>query len=339
MRPLIFAALLAALAFTAPSDGQTSGYHLIRKVPLPGAVRWDYLVADPARRRLFIAHAAEVLVVDTDSSKVVGRIQNTWGVHGIALAPEVGLGYTSNGHDSSVTIFDLKSLQSINRVQVTGQNPDAIVYDSVTRRVFTMNGGSANATALDAATGHVIGSIDLGGRPEFAVADGRGRLFVNLEDRDSLASLDTRTLALQSRWPVPSCHQPTAMALARKQRQLFIGCRNRILAILDADGGNEVTTLPIGAGVDGVVFDSTFQRALSANGDGTLTVVAPDPSGRYRVIQTVSTASGARTLALDAVTHHVFLVTARFAPASAATPAGSRPQPVPDTFTLLEYGP
>jgi DNA-binding beta-propeller fold protein YncE len=339
MRPLIPAALLAASALGAPADAQTSGYHLIRKVALPGAVRWDYLVADPARRRLFIAHDTEVLVLDPDSGKVVGRIPDTWGVHGIALAPEVGRGYTSNGRDSSVTIFELQSLQSVSRIQVTGQKPDAIVYDSVTRRVFTMNGGSANATALDAATGRVIGTIDLGGTPEFAVADGRGRLFVNLEDRDSLASLDTRTLALRSRWPVPSCHEPTAMALARKQRQLFIGCRNRILAILDADRGNEVTTLPIGAGVDGVVFDSTFQRAVSANGDGTLTVVAADPSGWYRVVQTVSTAPGARTLALDAATHHIFLVTAEFAPPSAGAAPGSRPRPVPDTFTLLEYGP
>ena len=339
MRTLLLAVLAAALRLGGPAVAQTPGYHLIRRVPLPGAVHWDYLAVDPSRRRLFIAHDTEVLVLDADSGRVVGRIPDTWGVHGVALAPEVGRGYTSNGRDSSVTIFDLESLQTVNRIQVTGQKPDAIVYDSVTRRVFTMNGGSANATALDAASGRVVGTIDLGGTPEFAVADGRGRLFVNLEDHDSVASFDTRTLALQSRWPVPSCNEPTAMALARKQRQLFIGCRNRILAILDADRGNEVATLPIGAGVDGVVFDSTFQRALSANGDGTLTVVAPDPSGWYSVVQTVPTAFGARTLALDPATHHVFLVTAQFQPATAGTTPGSRPQPVPGTFTLFEYGP
>jgi len=339
MRPLFIVALLTVSASVTPADCQAPDYRLIRRMPLPGAVRWDYLVVEPSRRRLFIAHDTEVLVLDADSGRVVARIPDTEGVHGIALAPEVGRGYTSNGRDSSVTIFDLESLQSVNLIQVTGQKPDAIVYDSVTRRVFTMNGGSANATALDAATGRVIGTIDLGGTPEFAVADGRGRLFVNLEDRDSLASLDTRTLAVRSRWPVPSCHEPTAMALAPKQRQLFIGCRNRTLAIVDADRGNEVATLPIGAGVDGVVFDSTFQRALSANGDGTLTVIAPDPSGWYRVVQTVPTALGARTLALDPATHHVFLVTAQFAPAPAGTPQGARPPAVPGTFTLLEYGP
>jgi DNA-binding beta-propeller fold protein YncE len=338
MRPLLFATLLVVCALDAPAGRQAPGYHLIRRVPLPGSVRWDYLVVDPNRRRLFVAHDTEVLVVDADSGTVVGRIPDTWGVHGVALAPDVGRGFTSNGRDSSVTIFDLASLRSLGRANTTGRQPDAIVYDSLTRRVFTLNGGGDNATTFDATNGHVVGTIALGGRPEFAVVDGRGRLFVNLEDRDSVASVDTRTLRPVSRWPVPSCHEPTAIALDRDRRRLFIGCRNRILAILNADNGTEETTLPIGAGVDGVVVDPVSQQALSANGDGTLTVVALDRTGQYHVQQTVPTARGARTLALDPVTRHVFLVTAEFPQTPAAAAGGSRPQAIPGTFTLLVYG-
>jgi len=336
MRPLIPAAVLAALALGAPA-AQTPGYHLIRKLPLPGAVRWDYLVVDPIRRRLFVAHDTEVLVLDADSGRPIDRIAGTLGVHGVALAPEVGRGFTSNGRDSSVTIFDLQSLKVVTRIPVTGQKPDAILYDSLTGRVFTMNGGSANATALDARTGRILGTVALGGTPEFAVVDGHGRLFVNLEDRDSTISFDTRTFAITSRWPVPSCHQPTAMALDRKKRRLFIGCRNRTLAILDADRGTEVTTLPIGAYVDGVVFDPVSQRTLSANGEGTMTVVGRSESGEYQVQATVPTARGARTIALDPISRHVFLVTAQFPPAQNST-SSARPQPVPGTFTLLVYG-
>jgi DNA-binding beta-propeller fold protein YncE len=334
-----FLPAVALLLLAGPPPRATPQYHLLRRVPLPGAVHWDYLVLEPSGRRLFIAHDTEVLVLDPDSGTVLGRVADTWGVHGIALAPRLGRGFSSNGRDSSVTIFDLPSLRTIARTRVTGQKPDAIVYDSLTHRVFTFNGGSANATALDAASGRVIGTIALGGTPEFAVVDGRGRLFVNLEDRDSLASLDTRTLAFVSRWPVQGCHEPTALALDRKDQRLFVGCRNRILAILDATNGSELTTLPIGAGVDGVAFDSESHRVLSANGEGTLTVLAPDRSGRYRVLETVQTAPGARTLALDPKTHHVFLVTAKYPPAApAGGSAGSRREPLPGTFTLLIYG-
>jgi DNA-binding beta-propeller fold protein YncE len=317
---------------------QAQGWHLSRRVPLAGAVRWDYLTLDPARRRLFIAHDTEVTVVDADWLTVTAKIPGTQGVHGVALAPDLGRGYASDGRDSTVTIFDLASLRVVGRIAVTGRQPDAIAYDSVSRRVFTFNGGSENATAIDAEKGAVAGTIPLGGRPEFAVPDGRGRLFVNLEDRDSLLSFETRTLKPVARWPLAPCVAPSALAMDRARRLLFVGCRNRLLAVVDADRGTVLTTLPIGAGVDAVVFDPATRKVLSANGDGTLTVAAPDAAGHYEVVATVPTAWGARTLAFDPQTRRIFLVTADFAPPTAGEPQ-ARPQAIPGTFVLLVYAP
>ena len=329
-------ACILGLVLLAGSAPPGRGYHLFRRVPLKGAVRWDYLTLDPARRRLFIAHDSEVTVVDADWLTVTARIPGTQGVHGVALAPDLGRGYASDGRDSTVTIFDLASLRVVGRIRVTGRGPDAIAYDSVSRRVFTFNGGSGSATAIDAEKGAVAGTIRLGGRPEFAVADGRGRLFVNLEDRDSLLSFETRTLTPVSRWPLAPCATPSALAMDRERRLLFVGCRNRLLAVVDANRGAVLGTLPIGAGVDAVVFDPATREVLSANGDGTLTVAAPDAAGRYRVTATVPTAPGARTLAFDPQTRRIFLVTADFAPT--AEP-GARAQAIPGTFALLVYAP
>ncbi|HYL30914.1 MAG TPA: hypothetical protein VEU27_13435 [Gemmatimonadales bacterium] len=301
-------------------------------------MRWDYMTLDPARRRLFIAHDSEVTVVDADWLTVTGRIPGTQGVHGVALAPDLGRGYASDGRDSTVTIFDLASLRVVGRIGVTGRQPDAIAYDSVSRRVFTFNGGSGNATAIDAERGAVAGTIPLGGRPEFAVADGRGHMFVNLEDRDSLLSFETRTLKPVARWPLAPCAAPSALAMDRDRRLLFVGCRNRLLAVVDADHGTVLGTLPIGAGVDAVVFDPTTREVLSANGEGTLTVGAPDAAGRYQVEATVPTAPGARTLAFDPETRRIFLVTADFSPPPAGEPQ-ARPQAIPGTFALLVYAP
>ena len=329
-------AWILGLVLLAGSATPGRGYHLFRRIPLKGAVRWDYLTLDPARRRLFIAHDSEVTVVDADRLTVTARIPGTQGVHGVALAPDLDRGYASDGRDSTVTIFDLASLRVVGRIRVTGRGPDAITYDSVSRRVFTFNGGSGSATAIDAEKGAVAGTIPLGGRPEFAVADGRGRMFVNLEDRDSLLGFETRTLKPVARWPLAPCATPSALAMDRERRLLFVGCRNRLLAVVDADRGAVLGTLPIGAGVDAVVFDPATREVLSANGDGTLTVAAPDPAGRYRVAATVPTAPGARTLAFDPRTRRIFLVTADFAPA--AEP-GARAQAIPGTFALLVYAP
>ncbi len=329
---------MAGLVLLTGATTPGQGYHLFRRVPLGGAVRWDYLTLDPARRRLFIAHDSEITVVDPDWLTVTARIPGTQGVHGIALAPDLGRGFASDGRDSTLTTFDLASLRVVGRIRVTGRGPDAVAYDSVARRVFTFNGGSDNATAIDAEKGGVAGTLPLGGRPEFAVADGRGRMFVNLVDRDSLLEFETRTLKPVARWALAPCGAPSALAMDRARRLLFVGCRNRLLAVVDADRGAVLNTLPIGAGVDAIAFDSATREVLSASGDGTLTVAAPDSAGRYRGVATVPTEPGARTLAFDPETRRIFLVTAAFAPPRPGEPS-ARPEAVPGTFVLLVYAP
>jgi len=334
--------LLAALGIgaTVPSHRPEPPYHLLRRVVLGGEGKWDYLTMDPVRRRLFIAHGTEVLVVDADQATMLGKIPDTPGIHGVALAQELGRGFTSNGADSTVTVFDLASLRVLDRITVTGRKPDAIVYDSVSGRVFTFNGGSGNATVIDAATGKVAGTVPLGGKPEFAVADGQGRIYVNLEDRSALFSFDTRTLAPGPVWPLAPCESPSGLALDRRGRRLFSGCANRLMAVVDANTGRVLGTVPIGARVDANGFDPDTHRVFSSNGDGTLTVA--DASGpTVRVIATIQTELGARTMALDPRTHHLFLVTAQFGPTPAATEQDPHPRPptIPGTFTLLIFGP
>ncbi len=325
------AVLSLGMLVAAPARAQQPSYRVARTVALGGEARWDYLTADPGRHRVFVSHGTEVIVVGADTGEVQGRIADTPGVHGVALAPALGRGFTSNGRDSSVTIFDYGSLAPLQRVTVTGRNPDAIVYDPVSGRVFTMNGGSGNATALDAATGKVVGTVQLGGKPEFAVADGRGRIFVNLEDRGALVSFDTRTLEPGPTWPLGSCEEPTGLALDPRRRRLFSVCGNRIMVVVDADSGTVLGTAPIGAGSDGARFDSGTDLAISSNGEGSLTLVdgrGPD----FSVVQTVTTARGARTLALDQATHVIYTATAQY---PAADNTGGHPRPLPGTFSLL----
>src|SRR5262245_1905311 len=338
--PILAIVAAVAVSGAAAPHRHEPPYHLIRRVVLGGAGKWDYLTMDPAGHRVFIAHGTEVLVVSADSGSVIGKIPDTPGVHGVALAQGLGRGFTSNGADSTVTVFDLASLKILNRLTVTGRKPDAIVYDSVSGRVFTFNGGSANATAIEAATGKIVGTVALGGSPEFAVADGRGRIYVNLEDRSAITSFDTRTLATGATWPLAPGESPSGLAMDRVHRRLFSGCANRLLAVVDANDGRVLGTVPIGARVDANVFDPKTQRVFSSNGDGTLTVV--DASGSTaRVIGTVQTEPGARTMAFDPETQHLFLVTAQFGPTPAATPENPRAKPptIPGTFALLIFGP
>jgi YVTN family beta-propeller protein len=335
MLPLGLLALCLAAPLAAQSEAgapsRSPDYHITRRIAVGGGDGWDYLAADSGARRLYISRGTHVVIIDTDRDSVVGDIPDIPGVHGIALAPELGRGFTSDGRDSSVTIFDLKTHATLGRVLVTGRNPDAILYDPASRRVFTFNGGSDNATAIDAATGAVAGTIALGGRPEFAVADGQGLVYVNLESRNALLALDSRTLAVHDRWPLAPCTEPSGLAMDRAHHRLLVGCRNEMMAIVDAQSGRVVTTLPIGRGVDANTFDPDLRLAFSSNGDGTLTVVHEDAPDRFRVVQTVETQRGARTMALDERTHKIYLSVARFAPA----PAGQRPAVVPGSFEVL----
>ena len=315
------------------------GYHLIAKKVLGGEGFWDYLTCDSGARRLYISRGTHVMVVDADSLEVVGDIPNTEGVHGIALAPEFGRGFVSDGRSNTVTIFDLKTLKTLGTVP-TGAGPDAIIYDTASKRVFTFNGHGGDSTAIDAATGTVTGTIALGGKPEFAVADGKGRIYNNLEDKSVVVEIDSRKLAVTNRWPLAPCEGPSGMAMDTEHRRLFIGCDNKMMAVVDADSGKMLATPAIGSGVDANGFDPAAGLAFSSNGDGTLTLVHEDSPQTFKVVDNVQTQRGARTMALDAKTHKVFLVTAEFGPAPAPTPEHPHPRPTmkPGTFTLLVFG-
>jgi YVTN family beta-propeller protein len=296
--------LVMCLAVSASA----ADYQLTKKIPIPGQGGWDYLIVDEAARRLYISHGTQVEVLDVDSGKLVGTISNTQGVHGIAIAPELGRGFVSDGQSSIVTIFDLKTLKPIAEVP-TGKKPDAIIFDSATSRVFAFNGGSNSTTVIAADTGKVVGTVDLGGGPEFAAADGKGFVFNNLEDENLVLKIDASQLKVEQRWPTAPCSSPSSMAMDRATRRLFLGCRNKVMAVMNADTGQIITTLPIGDHVDATAFDPATGLIFDSNGEGTVTVIHEDSPDKYSVIQTVKTVPRARTMALDPKTHQLFLST------------------------------
>jgi DNA-binding beta-propeller fold protein YncE len=308
--------LFLSCALSAPA--QSGGYSVIKKIPIAGTGSWDYLSVDEAARRLYVSHGTQVEVLDIDSLvevldidslAVVGSVPKTPGVHGIAIAPEVGRGFVSNGQASTVTIFDLKTLKAIADVP-TGQKPDAIIYDPATSRVFAFNGGGNSATAIDAASGKVAGTVDLGGGPEFAAADGKGFVYNNLEDESLLLKINSRELKVEQRWPTAPCSSPSSMAMDRATRRLFLGCRSKVMAVVDADSGKVITTLPIGDHVDATAFDAETKLIFNSNGEGTITVIHQDSPDKYTIVETVRTAPRAKTMALDPKTHRLFLSTA-----------------------------
>jgi YVTN family beta-propeller protein len=303
---LIFTLSLSLLAASAETAG---GYHVIKKIAIPGEGSGDYLTVDESARRLYVSHGTQVEVLDVDSGAIVGKIPNTPGVHGIAIAPELGRGFVSNGQSSTVTIFDLKTLKTIAEVP-TGKKPDAIIYDPATSRVFAFNGGSNSATAIQAADGKLAGTIDLGGGPEFAVADGSGYVYDNLEDESLVLKINSRSLKVEQRWPAAPCASPSSMAMDRPNRRLFIGCRSKVLAVMNADTGQVITTLPIGDHVDATAFDSDSRLIFNSNGEGTITVIHQDSPDKYSVVETVKTLPRAKTMALDPKVHQLFLSTA-----------------------------
>ena len=329
------AVLLAAVAAPAVA------YHLAREIQLPGSEGWDYLTFDATRARLFIAHGTHVEVLDAATLAPVGAIADTAGVHGVAIAEPLSHGYVSAGAASSIVVFDLRSLARLAEIKTTGDNPDAILYEPTTQRVFTFNGRGRNATAVDTAKNEVAGTIALDAKPEFAVHDGAGQVFVNLEDRNSLAAIDARTLVVTAKWPLAGCEEPTGLAIDRLHHRLFAACSNKVMAIVDSITGHSIAQMPIGAGVDGAAFDAAKQLAFASGGDATLTVIHEDTPDKFTVAETVTTKPGARTLTLDERTHRIFLATAQREPAPAATPGQPRPRPavVPGTFEVLVVEP
>ena len=305
MRNLAIFAL--SLAFFAAPSFATDSYQVAKKIPVPGQGGWDYLKVDETARRLYVSHGTRVDVLDLDSGEILGNIP-TLGVHGIALAPEFGRGFISDGKAAKVLIFDLKTMKVIREVAV-GKNPDAIIYDPASSRVFAFNGGSNSASAINAADGTIAGTIDLGGGPEFAVADGEGFVFNNLEDESQVIKIDSRKLKVEQRWPTAPCASPSSMAIDRPNRRLFIGCRSKVMAVMNADTGQVITTLPIGDHVDATAFDTETRLIFNSNGEGNITVIRQDGPDKYSVIDTVKTLPRAKTMALDPKTHQLFLST------------------------------
>ena len=341
--PALSAFLLAVAGCASMTEGVPArpSYGIVARLEIGGTGGWDYLSVDEKRHHLYVSRGDHVQIVDTLSGKVVGDLPGTAGVHGIAVAGDLGLGFTSNGRVDSVTAFDLDTFAVVDTVTVTGSNPDAILYDPTSKRVLTFNGRSANVTAIDARTRKVVGTLAVSGKPEFAVSDGRGRVFVNIEDRNSVAVIDMATLTVAKEWPLGGCDAPTGLAIDRRRERLFSVCQNERMIVLDARSGSVLQELPIGAGVDGAEFDSGLGLAFSSNGDGTVTVVKGDEAGRYAVAEIVATQKRARTLALDSSTHRIYLPTASFGPALAPTAAQPNPRApmIPDTFVILVLGP
>jgi DNA-binding beta-propeller fold protein YncE len=287
-----------------------SGYREVKAAILPGAGGWDYLIVDAAARRVYISHTNQVDVLDADTQQSVGTVPDTEGVHGIALVPDLGRGFISAGKADSVVIFDLKSLKVISRVK-TGKKPDAIVFDPATNRIFAMNGGSDSTTAINASDGTVAGTVDLGGAPEFAVADGKGVLWVNLEDKSELARIDSKSLKLINRWPVAPCESPSSMAFDPQNRRIFIGCRNHLMAVANADTGKIIANYPIGDHVDASAFDPETKFVFNSLGEGSIAVFRQDSPDTYSALENIPTAQGAKTMALDPKTHRLFVPSLR----------------------------
>jgi DNA-binding beta-propeller fold protein YncE len=331
--------LFCILTFCASANAADVGYHVINKLQLGGEGGWDYLTVDSAARRLYISRGTHVMVLDLDTDKLVGDITGTTGVHGIAVAPELNRGFTSNGKINTATIFELKTLKVLGQVK-TGTNPDAILYDPASKRVFTFNGGSKDVTVFEGASGEVVGTIPLGGKPEFAAADGKGKVYVNIEDKAEVVQIDSLKPAVAKRYSLKPCEEPTGMGFDPEHDRVFAGCHNKVMAILDIGTGKVIAAVPIGEGVDGNGYDPGTELAFSSNGEGTLTVVRELSPGKFGVAGTATTQRGARTMAIDPKTHNIYLPTATFAPLQASTPEGVKPRPVmvKDSFVIVVVG-
>ena len=341
---LLAGALLASgvasvftLCATAVLAAQAPSYHVVAAYRLGGEGGWDYIALDTVRNRLFIARSNRIMVVDPDKRTLLGEIPGLDRAHGIAFSYATGRGFATSGADSSVTMFDLATLKVLGHTRVDADD-DAILYDSASTHIFTMNGDAHTASVIDAASGKRIGTIALGGQPEFAVSDGAGKVYVNLEDRGAIVELDPRAMKVTRRWSIAPCESPTGLAMDAAHGRLFSVCRNRIMAISDVRAGKLDTTVPIGSGVDGARFDPATGDAFASNGEGTLTVVRESSPSEFRVAQTVPTISGGRTMELDPRNHRVYVVGARFGEARAEPTAGSprrRSPMIPGSFTLL----
>jgi DNA-binding beta-propeller fold protein YncE len=329
--------ILSAVLCTGGTTGlQSQSYHVTHTYTVGGDGGWDYLSLDTVGHRLFVARQDRVLVIDPASGKLLAEIPGLNRAHGIAFDYADGKGFATSGGDSSVVIFDLKTLQVTGRT-IAAPDADAVLFDPVTKRIFTFNGDSRSSSVIDAASGKKIGTIDLGGGPEFGVSAGDGKLYVNLEDSSAIDEIDAAAMKVLRRWPLAPCQSPSGLAIDRAHHRLFSGCHNQVMAISDAQAGKVVASVPIGQGVDANRFDPGTQLAFASTGDGNITVVHEDGPDTYTVVANVVTKRGARTMEIDLTSHVVYTVSAEFGPPPAPTPDRPRPRPsiVPGTFALL----
>src|SRR5229473_8712689 len=326
-------ALVLTLATLASLVAQSSSsYRVTHTYTLGGEGGWDYIVPDPPNHRLFIARQTRVMVVDEDSGKLLGEVSGIQGAHGTAVAEATGHGFATAGNDQSVVMFDLKTLKVLGRIPAA-EDADAILYDGVSNRVFTLNGDAHSSTVIDPRAGTLITNIPLGGKPEYGASAGDGKVYANLTDTSEVVEIDAKTAGVTRRWSTAPCKQPVSMAVDTAHHRLFSGCRSGVMAVSDYQAGKVVATVPIGTGVDGAGFDAASGDAFASNADGTLTVIHQDTPDQYHVAETVQTPQGSRNMGLDSANHRVFIVSAKFGP----TPAGGRGRgPVlPGSFTLM----
>jgi hypothetical protein len=335
--------LAAAILFTsqAPAADKAPAYHLVKEIPIAGDTGWDYLSIDADARRLYVTHGTHIVVVDVDSNAVVGDIADTPGVHGFAVAHKLGKGFSSNGAESKVSIVDLKTLATLAKVD-TAEGPDAILYEPGREEVYAYDGKAHAATIISATSGKVVATLPLPGKPEFSVADSQaGRVFVNIEDKNEVVAIDTRTHQITDTWPIAPGESASGMAIDTAHHRLFLGCENHLMLMMDSATGNVVASVPIDSGVDANAFDANTQLAFSSNGAGTVTIAHEDSPSRLSVAQTLKTQESARTMALDPTTHRIYLAAATLEPETAAQlPGPHRRRPsVPGSFKVLVYAP
>ncbi len=328
MKKLLF--LVAILISGSSMSAQNA--KVAHRFPLSGDGGWDYITVDETTNRVYTSHGNIVQVINAADGKLVATIENLSGVHGIALAHDLNKGFISNGRDSSVTVIDLTTYKTITKIQVTGKNPDAILYDPYSKLVFTFNGRSSNATVIDANTYAIKGTIQLDGKPEFAQTDLKGNIFVNIEDKSKINVIDTKTMTVVKHWSIAPGEEPSGLALDNENHRLFSVCSNKLMVVTDALSGKVITTLAIGDGCDGVAFDKVLKRAYSSNGEGNITVVQEINKDKFVILETIKTQKSARTIAVNNTTHHLYLPAAEYKQAE----AGKRPAVVPGSFVILD---
>jgi DNA-binding beta-propeller fold protein YncE len=321
---------MAALCAVA----EVPGFKVTKKYPVPGDGGFDYIVFDGSSNRLYVSHGTEVNVVDADSGKVLGKIEDTPGVHGIAIVPTLHRGFTTNGENATVSVFDTNTFKTIKNISVP-EDPDFVFYDPQTNRVLVCHGEAAVITAIDPEKEAVIGKIDLGGGAEAAVVDGRGTGFVNLEEAASVVSFDPQSLTVKQKWPITGCKTPTGLAIDAPNSRLFIGCRSKVLAVMDSNSGQVITTLPIGERVDAVAFDPDNKLIFASNGGGTVSVIRQKSTNEYESVGDIQTQKSAKTMAFDPKSKRLFLSAAEMQPALASNGQTARPRPKPGTFAVL----